>query len=569
MRSRLAARARAWLVRWRPVLPLLIAEFIIVVGFGALLPVLPLYVVDQGVDPATLGIILAAWPAARLVFEPFFGWLADRTSRRPLMVAGLVVLAVASLLPLAFHGPLELLLLRFLSGAAASMYDPAARGILVDATEEDERGEVFGLYTSAQMGGLIFGPVVGAFGAALGGGFAFPFLAAGVATAIAAVYLAIAALPTTGGRHEHPPLTETSYAEYGTDSADLAQRYVESQRRDRRPQAPLRELWNRAVVGALTMNFALYLAVGVYEVVWSLYMQHLGAPLAWIGITYVLFALPVVLLSPFAGRLVDRLGGLRFAFGGGFVVGVALFVYALASEPYLPGAVILIEATANAFLGPAMFAILAQGTPAGRSSTTQGIFGAAGTIAFIVASLLTGVLFAIDARYPFAFFGGIVLAFFLIGGLIARGPARGRTVRQGDRLKAYRPLPVARRRAALGTAIEAYERGDAFLAHELLEPAWMGTADEAERDLYQGLIKLAAAEVHAVRGNATGVAKNLRGALAHLARADAGGIDGGLDLPALRRSIEDRLAALEAGDRAAGRPLSASTLPRRAGRHGR
>ena len=47
MRSRLAARARAWLVRWRPVLPLLIAEFIIVVGFGALLPVLPLYVVDQ------------------------------------------------------------------------------------------------------------------------------------------------------------------------------------------------------------------------------------------------------------------------------------------------------------------------------------------------------------------------------------------------------------------------------------------------------------------------------------------------------------------------------------------
>ncbi len=134
MRSRLAARARAWLVRWRPVLPLLIAEFIIVVGFGALLPVLPLYVVDQGVDPATLGIILAAWPAARLVFEPFFGWLADRTSRRPLMVAGLVILAVASLLPLTFHGPLELLLLRFLSGAAASMYDPAARGILVDAT---------------------------------------------------------------------------------------------------------------------------------------------------------------------------------------------------------------------------------------------------------------------------------------------------------------------------------------------------------------------------------------------------------------------------------------------------
>jgi DHA1 family multidrug resistance protein-like MFS transporter len=423
MLSRLAARARAWLVRWRPVMPILIAEFVVVVGFGALLPVLPLYVVDQGVDPATLGVILAAWPAARLVFEPFFGWLADRTSRKPLMIAGLLILTVASLLPLAFHGPLELLLLRFLSGAAASMYDPAARGILVDATADHERGEVFGLYTSAQMGGLIFGPVIGAFGAALGGGFGFPFIAAGVACALGAAYLAFALPPAAVGPRTHAPSTETSYAEYGTDSPDLAQRYVESQRRDRTPQAPLREMLNRAVIGALTMNFALYLAVGVYEVVWSLYMRHLGASLAWIGITYVLFATPVVLFSPFAGRLVDRLGGLRFAMGGGLVVGVALFIYALASEPYLPGAVILVEAMANAFLGPAMFAILARGTPAGRSSTTQGLFGAAGTIAFIVASLLTGVLFAIDARYPFAFFGGIVLAFFLIGGLIARGAA--------------------------------------------------------------------------------------------------------------------------------------------------
>src|SRR3989304_120490 len=66
---RLTARARAWLARWRPVMPILVAEFVVVVGFGALLPVLPLYVVDPGVDPATLGIILAAWPAARPLFH--------------------------------------------------------------------------------------------------------------------------------------------------------------------------------------------------------------------------------------------------------------------------------------------------------------------------------------------------------------------------------------------------------------------------------------------------------------------------------------------------------------------
>ncbi len=136
------------------------------------------------------------------------------------------------------------------------------------------------------------------------------------------------------------------------------------------------------------------------------------------------------------------------------------------------------------------------------------------------------------------------------------GASSKRTVRQGGRLKAYRPIGEVERRAAFGAAVAAYERGDAFLAHELLEPAWMGTADEAERDLYQGLIKVAAAEVHAVRGNATGVGKNLRGALLRLERAERGGFDGGLDLPALCGAIAVRLAGLEAGDEAAGRPLS-------------
>ena len=66
-------------------------------------------------------------------------------------------------------------------------------------------------------------------------------------------------------------------------------------------------------------------------------------------------------------------------------------------------------------------------------------------------------------------------------------PARG-TVLQDGRAKAYRPLPAAERASAFGAGLAAYDRGDFFLAHELLEPAWMGTADIGERELYQGLI---------------------------------------------------------------------------------
>ena len=122
------------------------------------------------------------------------------------------------------------------------------------------------------------------------------------------------------------------------------------------------------------------------------------------------------------------------------------------------------------------------------------------------------------------------------------------TISQGGRLKAYRPIPPELRKAALETGLSAYERGDFFEAHELLEPAWMGTADLAERALYQGLIKLAAGYVHAVRGNPIGLTRNLSGARTHLEtsqRLDAGvAREAGIDLALLLVRIDATLAAV-------------------------
>jgi DHA1 family multidrug resistance protein-like MFS transporter len=420
-------RARRWNARWRPIVPILVAEFVSVMGFGALLPVLPLYVVDQGVDTVTLGVILAAWPAARLIFEPVFGWLADRTSRRGLMLGGLAVLTVATLLPLAFHGPLELLILRFVSGLGVSMYDPAARGTIVEETEEDERGEAFGLYSSAQMGGFIFGPVIGAVGASVVGSFAFAFVAAGVGCIIAFGYLLFAFHPraradsAAGPGLRRTPVIEGSYAEYGTDSPEVAQRAIAASRTAAPIQAPLSALWNRPFVAALVMNFGIYFAIGVYEVVWALYLQGLGGSVEWIGVTYVLFAVPVVFLAPLAGRLVDRHGATPFVIVPGLLVAACGVLYAIAWEPLLPGAIIVVEGGAEAFLGPALYAVLAIGTPAGRSSTAQGIYGSAGTVAFIVSSLAAGWLFAIDEPYPFLFFAAVVVGTTVAFWLITRG----------------------------------------------------------------------------------------------------------------------------------------------------
>ncbi len=122
------------------------------------------------------------------------------------------------------------------------------------------------------------------------------------------------------------------------------------------------------------------------------------------------------------------------------------------------------------------------------------------------------------------------------------------TILQGDRAKAYRPLAEPERRHAFDEAVAAYQRGDFFEAHELLEPAWMGTDDLSERALHQGLIKLAAAYVHGVRHNPLGVDKNLAGARHHLSLAAGTPAEAwsGLDLAVLIAAIDERRAGLAA-----------------------
>jgi MFS transporter, DHA1 family, multidrug resistance protein len=398
------ARVRAWLDRWAPLLPLLAAEFIVMVGFGALLPVLPLYVQDQGIDATTLGIIIAAWPIAKLISEPIFGWWADRHSRKPQMIAGLVILGIANVLPFFFTSAVALFALRFVAGAATGLYDPAARGMIVEATDEDERGEAFGFYGAFQIGGFAVGPVIGAFGTALFGGYAFPFFFTGA-------FALVGALVIYRYVPRHPRTAE------------------DARRADGRPtgaplvQAPLRALVNRPLIAALVLAFGLHLSFGTYEVVWTLYLIALGATITWVGVTFVLFAIPEMIIAPIAGRYVDRKGPIRFVIGSSGVIIFSGVVYAVATEPVLPSLVVPLEAAATAAMTPALFAMVARGSPTGRSSTAQGLYGAVTMLAIVVASVVAGALFEADMAYPFWFFIVGMVVTLAIGLLVYRGAA--------------------------------------------------------------------------------------------------------------------------------------------------
>ena len=183
------------------------------------------------------------------------------------------------------------------------------------------------------------------------------------------------------------------------------------------PNAPKR-LLNRGFIAALVLNAGGYYAGGTYEVIWSLFLQHLGAGLDLIGFTFAMFGLPVLLLSPFAGRIVDRRGSYRFIIIGCSIPAFAGIAYTLITNPLLAIPLILLEATGFAMLNPALYAVVAANSPIGRSSTAQGIYGAAGTVGFIVASLLAGVLAQQDIVYPFYVFSAVILVSLGLGLLI-------------------------------------------------------------------------------------------------------------------------------------------------------
>jgi DHA1 family multidrug resistance protein-like MFS transporter len=417
------ASVSPWIDRWAPILPLLIAEFVVWLGFGSLLPVMPIYFRDHGADLTTLGVIVAAWPAARLVGEPIFGWVADRVPRVPLMVAGNVGAGIFQFLPLVLIGPVPFLVLRALQGLSTAVYDPAARGYISDATPPERHGEAFGLYGAAQMGGLLFGPAIGGLGAAAFGGIGFVFVFGAISSFLAALLIALRVREQPRGAQARPP---TSY-----DTAEFPPRPPirdGDERAGATDEAGARRpvsLANRLLLAAILINIGGNFAAGTYDVVWSIFLDGLGANPELIGLTFAMFGLPILVLSPYFGRRIDRGGLVGFIIIGGLAPAVTGFLYTLLADPTLSVPLILIEATGFAMLNPALYAIVAAGSPPGRSSTAQGLFGASGTIGFVVASLSAGVLAESDIRLPFYVFA-VVMLIALVAGLAAGGRGLGR-----------------------------------------------------------------------------------------------------------------------------------------------
>ena len=163
-------------------LVIFLTVFIDLVGFGIVLPILPLYIKELGASGLIAGAIVASYSLMQAVFSPFWGGLSDRIGRRPVLLlstAGACISYSVFALGCINQSILLLLLSRVAAGICGANLSVAS-AYIADITPPEDRSQRMGLIGMAFGLGFILGPVLGALGMTYFGVSGPGWLAAGV-----------------------------------------------------------------------------------------------------------------------------------------------------------------------------------------------------------------------------------------------------------------------------------------------------------------------------------------------------------------------------------------------------
>ena len=146
-------------------LVIFLTVFVDLLGFGLVMPLLPIYAEQYAVDPQgwTIGLLMASFSLMQFIFAPLWGMLSDRVGRRPVLMIGLFGSVVCYSL-FAYAAVVQSLTWLFITRIGAGIAGatiPTTQAYIADCTPPEKRSHGMALIGMAMGLGFTFGPLLG------------------------------------------------------------------------------------------------------------------------------------------------------------------------------------------------------------------------------------------------------------------------------------------------------------------------------------------------------------------------------------------------------------------------
>ena len=395
---------------------LFVVAFVDMVGLVMILPLLPFYATSFGATATVVGVLVSAFSAAQLVFAPMWGRLSDRYGRRPVILIGLVITAVAYVVFGLADTVVVLLVSRVIQGMGGGTIG-VVQAYVADVSAPEERTKSLGWLSAVTSLGAVVGPAFGSAMVAIGGHRAPGFAAAALALLVSVFAWRF--------------LREAD-AEAGTDEAatksDVTAAGAMARVLTRWDEPAPRLIWIYAIaIGAF---------YGTVPVMPLLLSDRLGVTVQTIGyVIMYLGAMGVIVRAFLLGRLVDWLGEARL--GIVLLSGGLAIMSITSSYPILLTSLTLMP-LGTACLFPCITSILSRVVrrrDRGLYMSVQHTFGGFSRVAFPIGAGIVMDQFGLGV--PFVIAAVLVLATFpltaAIGGYVTAKPTdRGPTLTAAD-----------------------------------------------------------------------------------------------------------------------------------------
>jgi len=342
-------------------------SFFVAVGFGLIVPAIPLFAQTFGVNKTAVGFIISTFAFARFGSGLISGKLVDRFGERVILGTGLFFVAISSLLSGLAQSYWQLLIFRSAGGLGSSMFSVAASALLMRSVADNQLGRAQSMYNSGFLIGGIAGP---SFGGLLTG------------ISLRAPFFVYAITLTCGGILTFFALNEKRLGNKGSSKQDPLDRILI---RDALKNFPYRS----ALAFAFLINWVLF---GMRNSILPLFVRDKlhGSP-SIIGYGFTLSAIAQALILMYAGRQSD-FRGRRFVILVGsslLTLGVGTLVIAGAEWYYFLAMVIF--GLGGAFMGTGHANIVGD-VFKGKGGQVVAVWQMAGDAGMIVSPILLGFL---------------------------------------------------------------------------------------------------------------------------------------------------------------------------------